>query len=322
MQKNQKQTTFIKESDIDQSPDFMGSFNGYVRRPIPSAKGVVAQFYGENGDDADTIVSLSITKFQNQHVRANVFWVKDAVGNLKKESSGYPLIVSFESFIRRSIPKSSGMVANLFAANGPASDAAHELGFTRFFDSFVHVQLHRYIPDGENNEEVSAPTHLSKDIKLPTNSEKKQPGPYREANKKLQISGFFRESKVWASLGGEAIYKKWLNQQTCCAIAKTPCQSLGKAVELTSSAFESYRYVSMCQDHARMFLKNPHAMGDRHLYDQKRSMYLSDWVIQTLCNHFKAPTLSEISPRQILEWAVTNHIDSFLPKSYIALATN
>lgn len=58
----------------------MGGFQAYVRRPQPRMSGMIACFYGENGDAADAITALSLTKFQGVSVRVVVRLVQHADG--------------------------------------------------------------------------------------------------------------------------------------------------------------------------------------------------------------------------------------------------
>ena len=57
----------------------LGAFTGYIRRPTPTNAGMTAQIFGENGNDADTILALSLSKYQEAEVFVNVYIIKDAV---------------------------------------------------------------------------------------------------------------------------------------------------------------------------------------------------------------------------------------------------
>lgn len=301
----------------DETDDFIGAFNGYVRRPQPSAKGVIAQFYGENGSDADTILSLSMTQFQNQHVRASVYWVKDAVGALKKQPKGYPLIATFESFVKRSIPKSTGMMATLFAPNGAASDSAHELGFSKYLDSFVHVQLYRF-NEATTEDENKQADFLNQAIALPYHTVSSKPnGAYKDAAKLLQVQGFFREPLIWAALGGEQAFEKWLKDRPCSAAINPICENVGHPVEIPNCSFEQYKKIPMCSHHAKQLKENASLVGGKHLLEHKRGILLNEWGIQTLCQTLQTPSLSETHPRLIVEWAIKYSVDALLPKRFL-----
>lgn len=299
----------------DDSTDFIGCFNGYLRRSQPSAKGILAQFYGEDGADADMLLSLSMTKFQNQHVRTSVYWVKDAVGSLKKQSAGYPLISNFESFIRRSIPKSTGMMATLFAPNGTASDAANELNLSKYLDSFVHVRLHRFVADAV--EPAVEPDFLDKSIALPFHMATSRPaGIYKDAAKVLQIHGFFRQPLVWAALGGEASYEAWLSDRPCCAATSPPCQEIGQPILIPNSSYENYRYLPLCQTHTGFLKNNISAIGGKHALELRRGIMLNEWAAQSLCLILNTTSISDTPPIAVATWAATHALDALLPSRY------
>jgi hypothetical protein len=305
----------------NESPDYLGSFNGYIRRPKPSAKGVIAQFYGENGVDADTIVSLSMTQYQNAHIRAAVYWIKDSVGAVKKERGGYPLIANFESFIRRSIPTSTGMVATLFAANGPHSDVAHQLGFTKYLDSFVHVQLYRFVPD--ESSDTKQPEHLNQAIAIPPQSAHARPtGAFKTAESILHMQGFFRENAIWAALGGELEFQKWLKDRTCCAPVEPPCRQIGVATAIPNSGFESYAMVPLCSTHSGWLTNRIQDLGGMYIVQNKRQQMVVEWSIEALCKTLQTPSLSFTHPNLVLSWAVKHGVDALLPVKYRNLAVS
>lgn len=302
------------QSELTNEDDFLGAFSGYLRRPMPSAKGVVAQFYGEDGPDADLIVSLGVTKFQNQHIKTSVYWVKDAVGSLKKKPDGYPLIASFSSFIRRPLPKSTGMLATLFAPNGEASDAAHELGFSKYLDSFVHVRLHRFI---ETDEPTQEPEFINQKIPMPHNlPPNRASGAHKEAAKSLQLSGFFREPLVWNALGGETSYKTWLLERPCAVTYPEECCDIGHPATIPNSSFKQYTYLPICKAHNKILSSNILAIGGKHALESKRSILLVDWATQTLCKNLHSNSLSDLPPQKVKEWAALNNVEMLLPKKY------
>ena len=66
-----------KSSDLITNEQ-LGVFSGYIRRPIPNQSGMIAQIFGENGDDADTILALSLSKYQDVQVYVNIYLIKDS----------------------------------------------------------------------------------------------------------------------------------------------------------------------------------------------------------------------------------------------------
>jgi hypothetical protein len=321
MTQNLIQAPSFVTTQEDDHPDFLGAFNGHVRRPQPTAKGVMAQFYGENGADADTILSLSMTKFQGQHVRVSVYWIKDAVGAPQRATQGYPKLVEFESFIHRSIPRAAGMVATLFAPNGPASDSAHELGFTKYLDSWVQVRLYKFIEEEQTPATSSAPAFLSQSIALPSHHAAPTTGKYSDAAKVLQLSGFFRNPMVWAALGGEEAYKSWLSDRACCAAVNPSCVSPGQATAIKGSAYDQFHFVALCSEHAPLMENRIDSIGGRHLLDQRRGMQMNEWSLQALCQRLSTVSLSSSHPRLVVEWAASNGVDALLPRQYVNHAT-
>lgn len=73
----------------DEKGEGMGAFRAYVRRPHPLMSGMIARFFGENGDAADAITALSLSRFQDQTVRVVVRLVQLPDGReVKKKPSG------------------------------------------------------------------------------------------------------------------------------------------------------------------------------------------------------------------------------------------
>ncbi len=57
-----------------------GQFDAYVRRPAPKLLGMVANFYAENGAEADRITALGLSKFVDLAVHARVFLLQTPEG--------------------------------------------------------------------------------------------------------------------------------------------------------------------------------------------------------------------------------------------------
>ena len=127
------------------SNEQLGVFTGYLRRPSTTQTGMTAQFFGPNGQEADMIATLALSKFQDIEVFVSVYLIKDANGQLMKDNRKYPVITSFLSYIRR--PTNSkhnsdaGMVANFYAPNGPGADAMTPLCMSDLVDSLVFVDI-------------------------------------------------------------------------------------------------------------------------------------------------------------------------------------
>lgn len=70
----------LADVDIRGPEGTLGGFQAYVRRPVPLVSGMVARFFGENGQAADSIVALSLSKYQDLPVNVTVRMVQMADG--------------------------------------------------------------------------------------------------------------------------------------------------------------------------------------------------------------------------------------------------
>lgn len=68
----------------------LGSFEAAVRRPVPLVSGMVAQFLGENGADADKIVALCLTHFVDKAVVVDVSMLQTPEGAAVPAETGRP----------------------------------------------------------------------------------------------------------------------------------------------------------------------------------------------------------------------------------------
>lgn len=58
----------------------IGGFEAYIRRPRPTVSGMIAQFFAPNGQDADTVLALGMTRYQDCRVHVTIRLVQDADG--------------------------------------------------------------------------------------------------------------------------------------------------------------------------------------------------------------------------------------------------
>jgi len=67
----------------------IGGFQGYVRRPRPLQSGMVAQFFAENGGQADAVTAMSLSKHLDTSVLVVVRLIQDADGrDMAKRKKG------------------------------------------------------------------------------------------------------------------------------------------------------------------------------------------------------------------------------------------
>ena len=132
---------YKNSNQIINTEELIGAFSGYVRRPHPTVAGMIAQFFGEDGEDADTISALSLTKYQDAQVYIQVYLIKDALGKVIKKDNNYVNIANFLGVVRRPKPVRGGMVAEFFAPNGEDADSVNNLGKSIYQDCFVYVEV-------------------------------------------------------------------------------------------------------------------------------------------------------------------------------------
>jgi hypothetical protein len=63
-----------------QSGSEIGGFQAYVRRPKPLQSGMVAMFYAENGEQADSVTAMSLSRYVETQVAVNILLLQDADG--------------------------------------------------------------------------------------------------------------------------------------------------------------------------------------------------------------------------------------------------
>ena len=187
----------------------LGAFTGYIRRPTPTNAGMTAQIFGENGNDADTILALSLSKYQNAEVFVNIYLIKDASGQIMKKDGVYPLISSFLGFVRRSMPKNEGMIAQFFSPNGSYADEVSKLSKSDYLDCLVFVDVRGNLAVNkqqelqiENIKDIDT-NYISTMTKLEKKEVEKREKTYKKMNEHLQFSEFLQRKDVLIALGNE-----------------------------------------------------------------------------------------------------------------------
>lgn len=320
----------VSDSDNSNQSDHIGSFSAYVRRPAPSTSGLSAQFYGENGDDADMITALSLTKFQENNVLVNVFFIKDSNGSLQKNSidGQYPLICSFNAKIQRPKPSKDGMLAIFFAENGHNADQVNSLGLTKYQDAFVFVEISKV--DSKSNKthsplsvNPSLINDLEQSSKTLTASERKilekKAKTQKEAHKLLQLSGFFHNPQVWSALGTPFDYENFILASPCCAPSEIPCNNNVKAFSLPNdlSGSSKYNHIPLCEEHEHSALQGT-LPGGSALLKMRRLALIQIWAINTLLQKIGLDEkTNEPDPEKVLAWCYENKLTTLLPPNYM-----
>lgn len=300
------------KENIDQQQ--LGAFTGYIRRPTPNTYGMTAQIFGENGEDADTILALSLTKYQDAKVSVAIFLIKDADGKLMKESDGYPLISSFDGFIRRSLPKKEGMIAQFFAPNGVDADSISILSKSCYQDSLVFVDVKGInCPTEETFNEVIDSKYSSKLTKTEKKELADREKEFTKTNSLLEYSQFLYSQEVALAISTPSEFKKWIEEtQPCCS--SHPClnQSITQEIDFIIKPFN---FLPLCESHN--ILSEEHLKTTQSYYEMKHRLLLKNFIWDNLVVKFSDPLIKSPNPQKIIDWAKLNNLHRLLPSKYI-----
>lgn len=302
----------------------MGAFSGYIRRPIPNASGMTAQIFGENGDDADTILALSLSKYQDVQVFVNIYIIKDANGRIMKQGNDYPVISSFVGFVRRSKPQKDGMVAQFFAPNGEYADAVADLSKSEYQDClvFVDVRGHLAAKDGDKikQENITVIDHsysdkLTKQQRADFSKKEKQ---FRKMNEKIEMSDFLTKIEVLTSLGKGDDFKQWLEEKTTCShIQDQPCMNSSHTIQV-NGLLKPFNYLPVCGVHEHEMIDENHIEEHKFYYEMKHILLLKQWAWHNMKKRFSYDGKSEPDPERIMEWVSANNLPR-LPQNYTSV---
>ena len=303
----------------------LGAFSGYVRRPIPSMNGMTAQIFGENGDDADTILALSLTKYQDIEVFVNIYLIKDSFGKIMKEGDNYPLISSFIGFVRRSMPKKDGMIAQFYAPNGEHADSIANLSKSNLQDCLVFVDVRNKISTGqketilaENIAEITQ-NYLGKITIGEKQEMQKKSKSFRKMNEILELSDFLNRIEVISSVGNVEDYKTWLiKTQTCSHLQEKHCLNHSSTVKV-EGLLKPFNYLPVCEEHLLILEDISHIEKNNLYYEMKQRLLLKQWVWSRFKEKFSFDGNSEPNPELVIEWASSKNLAKYLPKKYQAI---
>lgn len=329
-----------------QSPDKLidtdeqiGAFSGYIKRPQPNMAGMIAQFFGENGVDADTISALSLTKFQDAQVYVSVRMIKDALGNVMKEGGQYPEIAKFLAVIRRPMPSKNGMTAQFFAPNGQDSDAVNDLGKSFYQDCLVYVDVRgKLAAYNRENETVEVNqmidlNYLNRVTDIQRKEYDKKSKGFKKINETLSF-GFLRNLEVLAAIGSETDFKNWLLQTQSCVFPvsnqskndndNSTSKCLDEPIELfelnTPNSLDKYNYVPLCEHHHQLISENIEILPNGEIFlEMKHILLAQEWAWSYLKKNFSLTGNEEPDPEKIIDWAASKGINHLLPKQYKAL---
>lgn len=313
------------------SNEQLGVFTGYLRRPSTTQTGMTAQFFGPNGQEADMIATLALSKFQDIEVFVSVYLIKDSNGQLMKNNGKYPVITSFLAYIRR--PTNSkhnseaGMLANFYAPNGPGADAMTPLCMSDLVDSLVFVDIRgslalkdKEVIDEENIDFIDenySNVITSHEMKLIKKNEKK----FKKMNEIILTGEFLTRQDVVSSLSkSPEDFKEWLtDHHACVAPMERPCLNDSDVVEV-DFVFKPHNYLPCCQEHKALFSDLTHIENHKRFYEMKHRLLLREWAWSIMVERFSLDGHSEPDPARIISWAESKNLSKYLPEKYKAAA--
>ena len=316
-----------ENNDILRPGDPLGAFVGYLRRAKASSAGLTAQFFGENGEDADVISALHLTRFLDAHVKVSVWMMKDRQGKIMKKNGEYQKLTEFIAQVRRPQPSNMGQVAMFFGQNGPNADAINILNQSEYLDALVYVEMHQALigmtvkdvptntPDADIDEHAGrlTPTEAAELKKLQKKSE--------NAMRELVLGGFFRQEPVLTVLGRETDFQAWIESQPCCHPGEKPCDN-HPVVAFKVPHAKRYGYLPLCMHHKEMWENGSVDMVDGSSlpsYMQSQSItYLLRWGQHSLAKQLKVPSGYLPTPGAIHMWAIDNKVAHFISNTFKA----
>lgn len=296
----------------------IGAFSAYVRRPLPQISGLIAQFFGPNGDDSDSILALSLTKYLDAEVLITVYLIKNENGVIMKEANGtYPKISQFFGVIRRSKPTRGGMLAEFFATNGVNSDQVNELGKSIYQDCLVYIDVKGKL---SKQEDVKDPTQVIDDeyanrvSQYQINEYKKDEKRFVKLNKQLFFD-FLKSTNVLNKLGSNNDYIAWLNTKGCCWPNHCSNQNLSTYKVMNGNSY--FNYLVFCDEHLKEIEEDIRNIPNQETYiKMKNSLSMQNWAFEVLRTKFSLTGKEEPDSKKIAIWAIENGLENFLPEDF------
>ena len=308
----------------------LGTFTAMLRRPKATRQGLIAQFYGETGPDADIIAAFHLAHFLDTVVHLRIWVIKASSGKEMKDAQGnYLELPSFTATIKRPSSTNDGLVAQFFAANGEHSDRANELNKSAYLDSLVLVQV---IAGDENEQfvpragDVAPLEDLAEAAKRMTPTEerllKKQQKRAQEAWRQLLQSGFFRKHEVWTQLGGETAYCTWLRREACCHPGDQPCPNLPSEPFRVANPDLAMPYVPLCGPHTQAWeaglVQLPSGTKPMSFLITEHERHIVRWAQLSLRDALATPAGYDPSPARVYTWIVDHKLRLFMPNGFEA----
>lgn len=317
---------FTGQQPVLKTDEQLGAFTGYIRRPTPANTGMTAQIFGENGNDADTILALSLTKYQEAEVFVNIYLIKDSAGQIMKKDGAYPLISSFLGYVKRSMPKKEGMIAQFFAPNGIYADEVSKLSRSDYLDCLVFVDVrgnlainNQNVIQQQNIQEIDT-NYINKMTKNEKQEFDKREKAFKKMNDLLQFSEFLQRKDVLTNLGSEESFQAWLEGQKVCSHYEEnePCKNVAVVME-SDFLPRPFNYLPVCEHHFDNLQNYDHFDENRKYYEMKHHLLLKQWALQILSEKFSHNGKGEPDPKKVIEWAAGKNLSRYLPVKYNAV---
>lgn len=274
----------------------IAEFEAAVRRPAPLQTGMVAQLFGENGPAADAINDLGKTQYHDALVAVEMF-----------DLEGEPMD-GFRGAVRRPKPLQTGMVAQIYGENGPDADVIVALSLSKFADQRFKFRV-RVIQDADGKD-----------------MGKKPKGPYSTQAQALWKSAFFRNPKVWSSLGTDEEFLAWIRKQKCCVDEKTYGSHQGDIVPMHVRRIAHGAGVALkppfsaipgCWSHHQVQTDDGEsAVGGREFYEKQRIVHLQRWAWERLTVVLGYESMAQVPPIKVFDWASELGLEKYLPLEY------
>lgn len=307
--------------------DPIGAFTGYIRRPKSSSAGLTAQFFGQDGQDADVIAAMHLTRFKDMTVKVKVWILKNSDGKVMGKDGDFPLLTEFMARLRNPRASETGQTAQFFGENGPNSDAINILNQSSHQDSMVYVEIEK----ADQGQLVSdLPTQSPGNV-LVNQAERMTPREATELKKNqkkagdawriLQVGSFFRSEALWSALGGEPSYREWLSAQPCSHPGETACDR-DDVIPFVVPGIRRMGLISLCGEHAGQWERGEVRAGAQDpvaFLTSCQVTQVQQWAQHRLRQVLGVPDNHYPMPGRLYAWANGHGLRNAIPSSFVGL---
>lgn len=336
----------VDDADFEIGQD-LGGFFAYIQPTSLTSKkdsGYIANFYAENGNDANSILALGISKFKNLIVKVNVYGIKKETGEEYVENGEKHPCLS--TFIAKILPPQIHNLGNTAKFEGVSladNDLINQLNHSKNKGCLAFIQV-QFAGEGALANEIQSQKPLE-ELKLAetmmTPEEKKlleaKQRKAKLAEEILQKSGFFSKPVVIRALNpamdakeslakeGEAFvgFLKTLNCPVfgCqCKVEKTFALPFAKESEEMKGFITS----GLCSEHFKEYendvlSENVNAPDPVELIIQFNRFSKAKFVKKRLKEALNVEEGFYIPVEQMVSFAAETNILSLLPQAYLMM---